>query len=240
MGDMQYRYEDVADELTRSLELDLPPVALKFVQGRPEGVVEFEGAVPSACTFWRKAEDGTFYASGQDHLNCLIGAMTMGFDIPEDSKAQLMGLVENMCAAGYIAANEPEKMPSVAEPKAGIVYGPLAEFPLEPDLVITWLSPRQAMLYNEAVGNASWATQPGEVFGRPACGALPMAHNEGRMTLSLGCMGMRTFTGIPEDRLLAVLPGPHLGEIRDALRRTMSSNATMRAFYEEQKAKISG
>lgn len=233
-------YRDVADELARSLGLDLPPVALSFVRERPEGVAAFEGAAPSACALWREAEAGTFYAAAEDHFNCLIGAMTMGFDIPDDSKEQLMGLVESMCAAGYIAGNEPENIPSVAEPKTGIVYGPLAEFPLEPDLVITWLSPRQAMLYNEAVGNASWATQPGEVFGRPACGALPMAHNERRMTLSLGCMGMRTFTGIPEDRLLAVLPGRHLGEIREALRRTMSSNEAMRAFYEEQKAKISG
>lgn len=234
------RYRDVADELVRSLELDLPPVALSFVQEPPAGVRAFEGVVPSACTFWRKAEEGTFYAAAEDHFNCLIGAMTMGFDIPEEGKAELMGLVESMCAAGYIAANEPENIPSVVEHKSGIVYGPLAEFPLEPDLVVTWLSPRQAMLYNEAVGNASWATQPGEVFGRPACGALPMAHNEARMTLSLGCMGMRTFTGIPEDRMLAVLPGRHLGEIRDALRRTMSSNETMRAFYEDQRAKLSG
>ena len=33
---------------------------------------------------------------------------------------------------------------------AGIVYGPLGELPIEPDLILLWLTPRQAMFYSEA------------------------------------------------------------------------------------------
>jgi uncharacterized protein (DUF169 family) len=67
---------------------------------------------------------------------------------------------------------------------------------------------------------------------------VPVAFEQTHPTLSLGCIGMRTFTGIREDRLLAVLPGREskLQEFLDALGRTLKANETMRIHYEEHKA----
>jgi uncharacterized protein (DUF169 family) len=233
-------YRELSDQIVRVFQLDMPPVALAFVESAPPNVRVFNKEVPSACTFWRRAETGVFYASAEQHFNCLIGAMAMGFDMPAQVQRELKSLARKMVAFGYISADEVEKIPSVQKAKKGIVYGPLHDFPVPADLVLIWLSPRQAMLYNEAVGNASWVSAPTPLFARPACGALPMACNSQQTTLSMGCLGMRTFTEIADDRLLGVLPSSKINDLTAALRSVMASSTAMGSYYQEQKAKFSG
>jgi len=114
-------YVRTADELSIRLHLDTPPVALAFVQTLPPGVPTFDQEVPSACTFWRRAESDVFFAPADKHFNCPIGAMTMGFDMPGAVKDQLMEVVGTMTSCGYIALEEAEKIPAVKGQKAGIV-----------------------------------------------------------------------------------------------------------------------
>ncbi|MGH2589110.1 MAG: DUF169 domain-containing protein, partial [Dehalococcoidia bacterium] len=221
-------HREIAEQLESGLHLDVPVIALAFVDSAPPEVAQFEQEVPAACSFWRQAETAVFYAPAAKHLNCPIGAMTMGFEMPETTQQRLMGLVTMMCENGYIAADEPEKIPTSGKQAAGIVYGPLAELPVEPDLVLMWLTPRQAMLYSEAVGTARWTTPaPATVWGRPACAALPGALTSNRSTLSFGCTGMRTFTDVREDRLLAVLPGKQAREFAGSLSAVLESNEKM-------------
>jgi uncharacterized protein (DUF169 family) len=227
----------VASEFAEKLGLDRPVVALAFVESPPEEINAFAGAVPSACSFWPKAESEVFYASAEQHYNCPIGAMTMGFDMPDDLKDNLMQLVENMCAQKYIDSDEPQAIPSVASKKSGIVYGPLAEFPLDPDLLLMWLSPAQAMLYNEAAGSAKWSDRmTPNLFGRPTCAALPAALQQSSPTMSLGCTGMRVFTGTPPDKLLAAVPAAEAEQFVASLTDTKQANAVMEEFYTGHKA----
>jgi uncharacterized protein (DUF169 family) len=228
-----------AEVISSELELGVPPVAVTFVEAVPEGVRVFDEDVPSACTFWRRAELDVFYAPAEKHFNCPVGAMTMGFDMPEAVQRELMGLVEDMAGCGYIAPEEAANIPTVSKKKSGIVYGPLKNFPVEPDLILLWLTPTQAMLFTEAVGTSRW-TEPSAtaVFGRPSCAALPIALDKSTPTLSFGCIGMRTFTEISQDRLLAAVPWRKAEEFMAALEGTAKANATMRAFYEGRKVKF--
>ena len=225
-----------AERISTGLGLESPPIALAFVAAAPAGVPTFGGEVPSACTFWRRAESAVFYAPSAQHMNCPIGAMTMGFEVPAGVQAELMGLVTKMCELGYISPAEPQAIPTNGNNPAGIVYGPFRDFPMEPDLVLIWLTPRQAMLYNEAVGDSRWTTaSPTPVRGRPACAALPQTIRSSQPTLSLGCMGMRTFTEISDDRLLAVVPGKRAGELASSLESIIKSNDAMESFYRQHK-----
>lgn len=99
-----------------------------------------------------------------------------------------------MCECAYLDAAEASKVPGVSPSAAGILYGPPAELPAEPTLVLFWLTPSQTMIYNAAAGTASWTQDNPVINGRPACAALPNALNSGNPTASFGCMGMRTFT----------------------------------------------
>ncbi len=167
-------YRGVALDLTAKLELDSPPIALAFVTAPPAGVESFEDEVPSACSFWIRAQSGVFYSPAEKHFNCPIGAMTMGFEMPPAVQEQLGGLVEKMCTCEYIGADEPAQIPSVKGEKSGIVYGPLQDFPLAPDLVLMWLSPRQAMFDSEAVGKNRWTSDSPTAERTPD----PPAHRE--------------------------------------------------------------
>jgi uncharacterized protein (DUF169 family) len=232
-------YQEVSERISSGLQLTSPPIALSFIEEPPAGMTEFEGQVPSACTFWRKAESDVFYAAAEKHFNCPIGAMTMGFEMPQEVQQQLMGLVQMMTGCGYITPEEAAKIPSINKPKKGIVYGPLKDFPVKPDLVLMWLTPRQAMLFSETAGTCRWTEDiPTAAFGRPACAALPVSFAASQPALSLGCTGMRTFTDISEDRLLAVMPEDKIEEFLGALEANLNANAAMRAFYEDHKGKF--
>jgi len=225
--------------LLESLELAVSPVALGFVDSPPEGVSTSESAVPSACTFWVQAEKGLFFAKAESHENCPIGIVTMGFPLSPQVMSNLASFVSKMCGASYIGAKEPEHIPRMEEAKKGILYGPLADFPIHPDLVLVWLNGRQTMLLGEALGTVCWdAIERAEAFGRPACGALAVSANENKATLSFGCSGMRTFTEVPDDRLLASLPRSILESLPEKLQRTTRANQEMLAFYRGHKAQF--
>ena len=230
---------ELAARLTELLNLEQPPVAMTMVDAAPDGVGDTDRPVPSSCTFWREAEKSVFYATAAQHFNCPVGSHVMGFDLPKEVQAQLGGLVQSMCDAQYLDMAEVAKIPAMSKKGAGVVYGPLAEFPVDPDVVLMWLTPAQAMVYNEATGNASWtATSPGTVSGRPGCTALPLAIIDSEPKMALGCIGMRTFTGIADDRLLATVPGEKLAELTAALTTTVTANAGMQSFYEGHKAQF--
>jgi uncharacterized protein (DUF169 family) len=232
--------QQIASALQSALELAAPPIALAFVTEAPAGVKSFSGVVPSACAFWRLAEREAFYARAEDHFNCPVGVLTMGFEMPAGKRDELMGLVGEMCRAGYMGEQEPAGIPSVKRPKSGIVYGPLAEFPLEPDLVLCWLTPYQAMLLSEAAGTSDWAGPRGILAtGRPACAALPVALDAGRASLSLGCIGMRTYTEVSQGQLLVALPPEAVAALAEGLPRVTAANAHMQAIYEGRKAQFS-
>lgn len=233
-------YDRIASGISSKLQLSSPAIALSFVEAAPAGIASLDQEVPSACALWRKAETSTFYAPAKKHFNCPIGAMTMGFEMPKEVQQQLMEVVEKMYGAGYILPEETPKIPSVKRKKSGIVYGPLASFPLKPDLVLMWLTPWQAMIYSEAAGTCRWTeAMPATAFGRPSCAALPVALEKSQSTLSFGCLGMRIFTNIGEKHLLAVVPGNKLEEFSKALESTEQANQTMGAFYQEHKSKFS-
>lgn len=232
-------YTEISDEISAELDLEIPPVALAFVRDAPEGVPTTDAVVPSSCAFWRKAEEGVFYAPPELHFNCPVGAMVMGFELPEQVRTNLTTAVEMMCNIAYIGADEPANIPTVKKAKNGIVYGPLAEFPIEPDVALVWVTSRQAMIVSEAVGSSRWI-EAGQrsVFGRPACASIPSALDSAQPVLSLGCMGMRTFTEILPDRLLVVVPGAKLREFAQSISATVRANAEMQEYYEQQKAQF--
>jgi uncharacterized protein (DUF169 family) len=231
---------DTARQLQADLGLRYPPIALTFFDVAPEGVAGPSGPAPSACSFWRAAEQGTFYATAQDHYQCPVGSMVMGFELPEDIQQRLGEVVGGMCERQYLSGDEPPKIPVVKTAHAGILYGPLADATSTPDVVLLWVTPRQAMLCNEAMGTADWTAGYPVTTGRPGCAALPLAMAEGAPSLSFGCAGMRTFTGIGDDYMLVAVPGTALATLAEAISAVVSVNSQMISYYEEDQRRVSG
>jgi uncharacterized protein (DUF169 family) len=234
-------HASAAASLARLLHLDTPPVALALADEPPAGVAVFDVPVPSACTMWRVAEEGVSYAPSAAHGNCPVGAFVLGFDLGDAAQEALGEAVGAMTDAGYIDPDEPASLPRLSRPRQGVVYGPLADLPVPADVVLMWLTPAQAMVFHEATGGARWESvgRPrNPLLGRPTCAAIPSALGDMGPVLSLGCLGMRTFTEVSDDRLMGTVPGLALDGFVEDLTATVRANDTMRARYQSQKEAI--
>jgi len=231
----------INQDIMSSFGLSIPPVAMALVDDQPQGVESFEGDVPSFCTFWRMAEKKAFYAPADKHFNCPIGAMVLGFEMPKEVQEELGGLVKKMCECSYLSEDEPANIPTITEKKAGVVYGPLKDFPVEPQLILMWLKPSQAMIYNEVLGCCKWSgSMQSMALGRPACAVIPTTLDKSPFGMSLGCTGMRTFTEVSDEHILATLNYKEIDSFLTSLKTTVSANKEMKEFYLDHKSKITG
>ena len=228
---------DRARALMDDLGLDRPPVALAFLDRAPAGVPTAEGLEPSACTFWRQAEQGVFYVGAERHLECPVGAMTMGFELPPERAPEAEQLVGMMVDLQYFSLEEVRHLPSVKKPHQGVLYGPLAELPVEPDVVLVIATPRQGMLLAEASESVTLRATPAlPTMGRPACAAVAWSANDSNVTLSLGCIGARTYVEVPDDRAIVVLPATLLDRVAERLTVLARANSELASFHEGRKA----
>ena len=231
----------INQEIASAFGLDISPIAMALVDNQPQGVETMEEEVPSFCTFWRMAEKKSFYAPANKHYNCPIGAMVLGFEMPKEVQDQLGGLVKKMCECSYLSEDEPANIPTITEKKAGVVYGPLKDFPVAPQLILMWLKPSQAMIYNEVLGCCKWSgSMDSMALGRPACAVIPTTLNKSPFGMSLGCTGMRTFTEVSDDHILATLNCAEIDSFLTSLQTTLSANKEMKEFYTDHKNKITG
>ena len=229
-------YNILSRILKDELNLDIAPIALKRVDSRPREIPDLERRIPSTCAMWREAEKGVFYASAEAHMQCAVGAMVMGFPLSKDQEQDLMGTVTTMCEVGYLKEEEVPLIPKFENAMAGIVYGPLSLFPLEPEVVILWLNAKQIMQLQEITENTSWinAAQANNL-GRPGCAVVPFSFRKNQSTLSNGCTGMRTFTEIPDTQSLYSIPGSILPELEKKLTTVLRANKKMESLYLEKK-----
>jgi uncharacterized protein (DUF169 family) len=233
-------YQDLTHRFSELLQLQQPTIGLAFIDGIPEGIPHSKVGVPSACTFWRLGEQGVFYATADDHKQCPIGLMTMGFIMPESDQQRAQALVETMANVQYFSPAEVSALPVVQKPHTSIVYGRLDRFSIEADGVLCIINTWQAMLIAEAVGNMDWLQGGGQsAFGRPTCAIIPRTLNSGKMSMSFGCIGARTYTGLSASELVLTLPGSNFAELVEKLQVSVSANASLAPFHQQQKALFS-
>jgi uncharacterized protein (DUF169 family) len=233
-------YQDLTRRFVELLQLKQPPVGLAFVDTIPEGVAHTNRRVPSACTFWRLAEQGVFYATAEDHQECPIGMMTMGFTMPEEAQQRAQDLVQTMADVRYFSPAEVSALPIVEKPHQSIVYGRLDQFPGAADVVLCILDAQQAMFIAEAAGNTNWLQQGGQSsFGRPTCAVIPRALGTGATSLSFGCVGARTYVGLTAGEMVLTLPASEFAGLVERLEVTAAANAALAPFHQGQKEKFS-
>jgi uncharacterized protein (DUF169 family) len=233
-------YQDLAQRFNDLLELKQSPVGLAFVDDIPDEVFHMNARVPSACTFWRLAERGVFYANAEDHQECPIGMMTMGFIMPEASQQRAQALVQTMADVQYFSPAEVAVLPIVNKPHQSIIYGRLDQFPVEADVVLCILDTQQAMLVAEAMGNTNWLHQGGQsAFGRPTCAVIARTMQTGTTSMSFGCVGARTYIGLTPSEVVLTIPGSELATLVERLETTTAANAALAPFHQQQKARFS-
>ena len=168
-------YRTLEKRVVDGLGLERRPIAIAFRETPPAGIQKFTGAMPSGCSFWRLAMSGRiFYTVVADHYNCAVGSYTHNIPLPADRAAELLQTLEFMSGLGYIKMEEVPGIPQLPRTPGAVVYAPLGDTPVDPDVVLFVGRPARVMLLQEAAMRAGVAARV-PFLGRPTCMALPAA-----------------------------------------------------------------
>jgi uncharacterized protein (DUF169 family) len=232
------QYSNVEAKISKSLGLKRRPVAVKFLETPPKGVTKFEGAEPSGCSFWRIAAAGKiFYTIPSDHYNCAVGSHTHNIPLPPERAKELEQTLSFMTDIGYIKMEEVPGIPQLAKMPGAVVYSPLGETPVDPDVVIFAGLAAQTMLLQEAARRAGRTAQF-PMLGRPTCMAIPAAMAKGAVTSS-GCIGNRVYTDLADGELYSMVPGKDLERVADELETVVSANAKLHEYHRSRRQELS-
>ena len=211
-------YRTVERQLSAALGLQRRPVAVAFRPTPPPGVLKFAGTEPSGCSFWRLAmSERTFYTVSADHHNCPIGSYTHNIPLPPERAPELGQTLALMTELGYL------RMEGV------VIYAPLADSPVDPDVVLVAGRPGRVMLLQEAALRAGVAA-PAPLLGRPTCMALPASLAQG-VIVSTGCVGNRVYTDLGEDELYVVIPGKDVTRVAAEAQTIAAANLKLSEYH---------
>jgi len=230
-------WSSLEQRFAAAVKLARRPVAVAFLDAAPANVAQFSGTEPSGCSFWRLAAAGrVFYTVAENHFNCAVGAYTHNIALSPERENETEQTLKMMFDLGYVKPEEVPQIPRLANAPAAIVYAPLGEAPVAPDVVLFACRPAGAMLLNEAAGRAGVGSGI-PALGRPTCMALPAALQHGSI-LSLGCVGNRVYTGLGEDEMYLVLRGKDLGAVADALGVISAANTALNEYAVGRRSQL--
>jgi uncharacterized protein (DUF169 family) len=231
-------YRALEKRFQQILDLKRRPVAVAFRSEPPEGTEQFSGSEPAGCSFWRLAAEGRTLATvPADHHNCPIGSYTHSIPLPDDRANELTAVLGTMVSLGYLKMEEVPGIPVLPEAPRSIVYAPLGDTPVEPDVVIFVAPAGKLMLLEEAAIRAGAASKL-PLLARPTCMAIPAALAHGMVT-SAGCVGNRVYTEIGNDELYAAIPGRALEPIARELEIVESANLALAQYHRDRQQRLS-
>jgi len=227
-------YRVLEGRLSEVLGLTRRAVAIAFRDAAADDVSKFTGTQPSGCSFWRIAAEGrTFYTIPSDHYNCPIGSYTHNLALPQDRSQELTQTLTLMAGIGYIKMEEVAGIPRLPQSPGVVIYAPLGDTPVEPDVVLFVGRPGRVMLLQEAALRAGVGAQL-PLLGRPTCMALAAALAHG-VVASTGCIGNRVYTDVGEDDLYVVVPGKDLPRVADEAQTIAAANAKLSDYHRERR-----
>ena len=231
-------YRSIESRLHDTLNLRRRPVAVTFRAVPPEGVAKFVGTEPSGCSFWRVAAAGrTFYTVPRDHHNCAVGSHTHRIGLPPDRAHELDQTLGFMAGLGYLRMDEVPGIPQLPEAPGAVIYAPLGDTPVDPDVVLVAGRPAPLMRLLEAALRAGIRSSV-PFMARPTCMALPAALASG-VTASTGCIGNRVYTDLGDDELYVAVPGRDLVKLAAESDTIATANAALSDYHRGRRQALS-
>ena len=232
---MSEDWKALAKGLRRALAVHAPPIAITFHDAVPD-IARYDAPMPppapdgrtrrvsAGCVFWMKSADRTFTTVPKDHGNCSVGSLTHGMRSLEEVAGN--GDVAALLDSGWVTIEVVPEIPVVRTRPAAVSYGPLAETPHDPDVVLLRLNARQLMMLSDAV--------PGlRIEGKPQCHIVAIAKERGQAASSVGCQLFRVRTGMANDEMTCALPAAQVADVVARLQSTAAADRTVAAYAAE-------
>lgn len=234
----------LAARLTAALKPVAPPIGIAFVYDAPSSLPPpFEaeipppneagrtGAVPAGCVFWMKATESAFSTSATDHANCSVGSYTHGFLSLADAATR--DDVAAVLASGWVDHEAMVALPAVRERPAHVVYGPLAELAIVPDVVLLRINGLGLMALKDALPAL-------RIEGKPQCHIVALAAEHGEVAASVGCALSRARTGMRADEMTCALPAARLAELVVAVEAAADLDRAMARYAASDARRFAG
>lgn len=222
---------EIAQSLTESLELKQPPIAVCMTDTVPAGIENWSGRIPAGCRFWQEAADRVFATAAGDHDLCSIGLYTHNLDMAPAAATDLGDALKVFAQLTYVRDEDVAAIPVLASKPKHVIYGPLAEIPMSPDVVLLFVRADQTLILSEASQQLEGGLPP--AMGRPACAVIPQALNSGRTALSLGCCGARAYLDVlSDDVALYAVPGAALSAFAERVAALSKANGILSKFHQ--------
>lgn len=229
-------WSQFALDLSNVLALEAPPIAITFSEAPPAGVEAFDapfpepspdgrtGRVPAGCAFWIKSAEKTFSTVAEDHGNCSVGSVVIGFKNFDEVAGN--SDVAAMLETGWVTADVVPQIPVITEKPGAVTYGPLRETPVDPDVVLIRVNAEQLMLLHDALPDMRLA-------GKPQCHIVALAKEQGVVAASVGCALSRVRSGISVEEMTCAIPAARLGDVLAALITTAGADGQVATFAGE-------
>ena len=217
----------LSQELMSRIGTDIPPIAITFSEAPLDGVPAFDdpmppptpdgrtGRVSAGCVFWMKSTSRTFTTLPEDHGNCSVGSLTHGLKTLDEVAGN--GDVAALLECEWVTMDVVPQIPVITERPGAITYGPLAETPVEPDIVLLRVTGRQLMVLMDGLPNL-------RVEGKPQCHIIAIAKEQGEAAASVGCQLSRVRTGMPNSEMTCAIPAGQLPAVLERLETAESAD----------------
>ena len=229
-------YTRLNQALVDLLALEVPPIAITFVDAAPADLARpaesmppptadgRTGSVAASCVFWMVATRQTFATVADDHGNCSVGSLTHGFKTLAEAAngTDVAGLVE----ANWVAPEAFPKIATVTRKPGAIIYGPLGRTVVDPDVVFLRLDAKQVMKVHAAYPELRFE-------GKPQCHIIAIAKEHGTLAVSTGCALSRERTGMSDSEMTFAVPGHRLTELVERLKSVQAADLLVMEFARE-------
>jgi len=236
-------YQVISDRLVRSLKPSAAPVAISFHGREDRGLAPRlkldspeanehgrTGQVPAGCVFWNEGQTRTFSTVASDHGNCSVGSYTHGFLSLEDAlkKDDIKAVFE----AGWVDEESVMGLPRIDGNPNFVVYGPLSERDVAPDVVLLRINGLGLMKMKDAFPEM-------RIEGKPSCHIIALAKQQSAVVASVGCALSRARTGMRSDEVVCAVPGNRLLDAVEKVEAAVELDLNM-AGYASTDAKRFG
>ena len=233
----QRSFEELSAELTQALSLKHPPITVTFTDRLPSGLGSGSDRVAAGCRFWQDAAKQAFATVAADHNACAIGVHTHNLEPSPAQQADLMDALKVFGDLGYVRPEDLPQIPVLAARSKYVIYSPLGETPLAPDVVLVFVNANQTLVISEAVQQVEGGNPP--AMGRPACAIVPQVINSGNAALSLGCCGARAYLDVlTDDVALFAFPGARIEAYVDRILALANANQILTRFHQMRRQDI--
>jgi uncharacterized protein (DUF169 family) len=199
-----------------------PPVAVKFLLNKPDGLVQIGGSLPF-CEMVKEAQlSGAHFYFGKENENC-VGKTVLGMEemppfVEGGQIGPKFGIYQEPRANHKIYQYIPKFEKGIVN---YVAFSVLGELTFEPDLLILYANPSQAEIVLRAMSYSTgemWDPKATPVLGCSWLYIYPYQSGKVNYMITGLSFGMKAKRIFPEGKILISIPYPWIPTITQNLR----------------------